>query len=53
MAEVQHCRRVRNYRHRQIDAGKAAQRFAVIERVFQGLVGIGCTEVAAIALGRL
>src|SRR4051794_35724709 len=39
MAEVQHRRRVRNRRHRQIDAGKAAQCLAIVERVLQGLVG--------------
>ena len=39
MAEVQHRRRVRNRRHRQINAGKAAQRLAVVERVLKGLVG--------------
>jgi hypothetical protein len=39
MAEVQHRRRVRNRRHRQVDPGKAAQRLAVVKRVFKGLVG--------------
>src|SRR5271169_4256505 len=39
MTEVQHRRRVRNCRHRQIDAGKAAQRLAVVQRVLQGLIG--------------
>jgi hypothetical protein len=39
MAKVQHRRRVRNRRHRQVDPGKATQRLAIVQRVFQGLVG--------------
>jgi len=39
MAEVQHRRRIGHRRHRQIDAGKAAQRLTIVERVLQGLVG--------------
>src|SRR5215204_391284 len=39
MAEVQHRRGVRDRRHRQIDAGKAAQRLTIVERVLQRLVG--------------
>jgi len=37
MAEVQQRRRVRHRRHRQIDPGKAAQRLAVVPRIFQRL----------------
>jgi hypothetical protein len=39
MAEVHYRRRVRNRRHRQIDAGKATQGLAIVERVLQRLVG--------------
>jgi hypothetical protein len=39
MAEVQHCRRVRHRFHRQVDAGKAAQRLAVVQRILQRFVG--------------
>jgi hypothetical protein len=39
MAEVQHRRRLRNRRYRQVDPSKAAQGLAIVERVFQCLVG--------------
>ena len=39
MAEVQNCRLLRNRRHRQINAGKAAQGLAVIERILHRPVG--------------
>jgi hypothetical protein len=39
MAEVQDCRRLRNRCHHQIDAGKAAQGLAVIERILHCPVG--------------
>ena len=38
MAEVKHRRRVRHRVHRQIDAGKAAQGLAVVQRILQRLV---------------
>jgi len=39
MAEVQHRRRLRNRRYRQVDAGKAPQGLAVVQRVLQSFVG--------------
>ena len=39
MAEVQQRRRVRHRVTVQVDAGKAAQRLAVVQRIFQRLVG--------------
>src|SRR6476620_2724730 len=39
MAEVQDCRLLRNPRHRHIDAGKAAQGLAVIERILHRTIG--------------
>ena len=39
MAEVQNCRLLRDPRHRQINAGKAAQGLAVIERILHRPVG--------------
>jgi len=39
MAEVQHCRRVRHRVAVQLNAGKAAQRLAVINRIFERLIG--------------
>ena len=39
MAEVQDCRLLRNRRHRQIDAGKAAQGLAIIQRILHRTIG--------------
>jgi hypothetical protein len=41
MAEVQHRRRIRHRLAVQLDPGKAAQRLAVVQRIFQRFVGQG------------